>query len=276
MKSFFFSLKASYLFFALLALICGVGSGLTSVDDYYNIFREMNATHLRHCIGLITETFVLPTWLLIFFAVGACLFINTACCTYSQIKILGKLKGHEGEKRRRSIQMTLIHITALVVILLHAMDMTMIERHQPIKLYPGQSAVMGEFTVTVKDVSFVSDLSLIRENGKGRKKKSFAIPAKKFSKEKNLAHIQVTKTTRPVNKGADETVPATELKMMSPVRVGSNYFFLAGFFIAKDSDRIGVEIHHSINPLARIFFLVYGVLLGLLIIRYLTMRKEGV
>ena len=261
MKAFFFSLRASYIFFGVLALLFGAGSRLAGVDVYKNIFKEMTATHVIHCWQAIAANPPVLLWLLAFILTGACLLVNTGCCAVSQAGALFRMQG----KRVRAVQMALIHIAALAVVILHALDMTMVNRHHPVRLYAGQTARMGSYGVTVKEITYVADPSFISEDETGRKMKSVHLPAGGFSRADNFVRLEIKKEGQ-----ALETV---ELKMLSPARTGATYFFLDGFFIAHGSRQIGVMVHHSTNPLVVVFFTVYSVLLVLLGWRYLSLRE---
>ncbi len=265
MKRFFFSLRASYLLFALLALAFGAGNRLAGVDAHKTVFTEMTATHLSRCLMRIAEIPMMLAWLLIFALIGACLFFNTGCCTLSQVRSVRRA-ALSGKRQRRAVQMALIHIAALMVIGLHALDITMIERHQPVRLYPGHTSHMGGYDVRVKDIVYVTDRSVIMEDENKPTKKRFHIPENAFSLEENFARIQISKKNEPTM--------TRELRILSPVRLGAAYFFLDGFFITQDSRQIGVMIHQSTNPLAILFFTVYSILFGLFLLRYLTIWSE--
>ena len=265
MKRFFFSLRASYLFFALLALMFGAGTRLAAVDEYNTLFRTITATHLICCLEEILRHPVLLIWLVVFLLIGAGLFINTACCTVSQVGLLTRLRQATPDKRRRAVQMALIHIAALVVVALHAVDMTLIQRHQPVRVYPGQTVALGSCEVSVLDISYVTDRDMITEDETGQKMKSVRIPARSFSVERNYARLRISKD--------GSTDELRELRMLAPVRVGMDFFFLDGFFIESGSDDIVVEIHHSFNPLAFIFFGIYIILFALLLVRYFSYRS---
>ena len=268
MKRFFFSLRASYLFFGLLALVLGWGCRLADNNEYYSIFKEMTATHVWLCLEALCDHPAAIVWLVVLILLGAALFINTACCAFSQTGALAKLRNMEPENRHRTVLMALIHIAALLVIGLHAVDITIIKRQKPIRIYPDQTVQMGRYALRVSDISFVTDRAMITENAKGQKTKSFRIPAKSYSRDKNFARIEISTEKTPAE--------TRELRILEPVRSGADYFFLDGFFIADGSQKIGVEIHHSFNPLAMIFFAVYIVLFGLMTLRYLAMRKERI
>jgi len=262
-------LKASYFLFALLALAFAAGNRLAGVNAYKIIFKDMTATHVGLCLGAIAENPIILAWLIAFVLIGACLFVNTACCTTVQIRSLFRSLSGSGvhEKRPRAVQMALIHIAALMVIGLHALDITMIERHKPIKLFPGETVSMGGYDILVKDIFYVTDRSMITENENGRRKKIFHIPEKDFSLEDNFVRIQIKRDDAPPE--------IRELRILSPVRLGSSYFFLDGFFIPHESRQIGAMIHLSTNPLIFIFFTVYSVLFCLLLIRYVTIWSEA-
>ncbi len=265
MKRFFFSLRASYLLFAVLALVFGLGNRLASVTSYKAVFKDMTATHLGNCIGPIAHNPILLVWLFIFILVGGCLFINTGCCTTAQVRLLGRMRAGHSEKQGRAVQMAVIHIIALMVIALHALDITMIKRQKPVRLYPGQTVSMGAYTVRVDQVSYVTDRAMITEDRNTGKNKRFHIPEEKFSMENNFARIRVEKDNL--------TSGVRELRILCPVRLGADFFFLDGFFIAHGSTEVGVLIHHSYNPLAIVFFTVYTLLFGLLIFRYFSLRS---
>ena len=262
MKRFFFSLRASYLFFALLAMMFGAGNRLAAVDEYNILFRKITATHLIRCLEEIIRHPILLAWFAVFLLIGAGLFINTACCTVSQMGVLARLRQTGRDKSGKVMQMALIHIAALVVVGLHIIEAALIQRHQPVRIYPGETVILGGFEVTVLDISYVTDRGIITEDETGRKMKSSRIPARSFSVEKNYAQIQIVKNGSPTE--------VRELRMFAPVRVGMGFFFLDGFVIAHGSDDIGIEIHHGFNPLAFIFFGMYIVLFGLLLVRYFT------
>ena len=245
---------------------------MAGTDACRTVFRKMNATHLWYCMGDIAQNPALLVWMALFFAVGAALFVNTGFCTLSQFRLLGRRRARGQGKQKKSIQMTLIHTTALAVILLHAMDITLIRRHEPVRLYPGDTVQMGKYTVIVQKIAFVNDPAVIRDTAKGKKKKNFSIPAKNFSTEENLVTLQILTSDDPAPSGSQPMVRS--LGMMAPVRVGIDYFFLSGFFLARGSEQIGVEIHHSTNPLAMVFFAVYAGLLFLLLLRYVTVARE--
>lgn len=264
MKRFFFSLRASYLLFSLLALVFAAGNRLAGVDAYKTIFKDMTATHVGSCLAQILANPMILVWLTVFVSIGACLFINTACCTLSQVKSLGRSCKKSGKNQGRAVQMALIHIAALMVIGLHALDITMIQRTKPVKIYPGQTVTMGDYKIQITEISYVTDPSMITENKKGKRKKIFHIPEKDFSLKDNFVRVQLVKKNEPKKIG--------ELRILSPLRLGSDFFFVDGFFIANGSSQIGAMIHHSTNPLAIVFFTVYSVLFGLLLLRYFTIR----
>ncbi|MCG8638105.1 MAG: hypothetical protein MI862_00125, partial [Desulfobacterales bacterium] len=178
------------------------------------------------------------------------------------VGVLARLRQTGRDKRRRIVQMALIHIAALVVVGLHIIEAALIQRHQPVRIYPGQTVTLGGCEVSILDISYVTDRSMITEDETGRKMKSSRIPARSFSVEKNYAQIQIFKNGSPTE--------VRELRMFAPIRVGMGFFFLDGFVIAHGIDDIGIEIHHSFNPLAFIFFGMYIVLFGLLLVRYFT------
>lgn len=270
MKSFFYSLKAGYLFFALLSLNFYTGSRLAGIKEYGTIFKNLTRTHLLHCLEAIAAQPVMVIWFLSFAVIGICLFINTWCCTTSQIKLLlhtRRQKKQSDQKQGKAMQMALIHVAALMVIALHALDITLVERHKPMRIYSGQTIQMGKYGVRVKQISFVSTRSLITEDKTGRKMKSVHIPGKKFSRQDNFVQIEIT--TSPGKKFI------RELRMLDPVRIGATFFFLDNFFVAQGSDQVGIQVHHNYNPLAFVFFSVYIVLFCFLLFRFFTTRTEA-
>jgi hypothetical protein len=266
MKQFFYSLKAGYILFILLAVIFGMGNHLTGIPEYNSIFKDMTATHLMYCLKAILAKPVMVIWLLAFIFIGICLFINTWCCTTTQIRLFFQTRRLERSKLGRVGQMALIHIVALMVIALHALDITLIQRHKPVKFYSDQIAWMGDYQVRVKQISYVHLNSMITEDKTGSKRKGLHNLEKDFSTKQNFARIEIIK---------DQEKPAVrDLRMLSPIRIGATFFFLDEFFIARDSQRIGVKIHHSYNPLAFVFFAVYMVLFALLVFRFFTVRVK--
>ena len=255
-------MKAGYIFFALLALIFGLGNRLTCIAEYNSIFKNMTATHFLHCLEAIIAKPMMVIWFLFFAFIGICLFINTWCCTITQIKLFFRVRGQGSPKQGLAVQMALIHIAALLVIALHVLDITLIERHKPVKLYPGQIVRMGDYQVRVKHVSYMGLRSMITEGKTGRKRKGLFVLKKNFSQKDNFASIEIIKDL-----GKPDV---RELRMLSPVRIGTNFFFLDGFFIAKGGEQTGIKIHHSYNPLVFIFFAVYTVFFNLLVFRFFT------
>ncbi len=267
MKQFFYSLKTGYILFILLAVIFGTGNYLTGISEYNSIFKDMTATHLMYCLKAILVKPVMVIWFLTFIFIGICLFINTWCCTTTQIRLFFRTRKLERSKVDRVGQMALIHIAALMVIALHALDITMIQRHKPVKFYSDQIVRMGDYQVRVKQISYVDLNSMITDDKTGSKRKGLQNLKKDFSTKQNFARIEIIK---------DPEKPAVrDIRMLSPVRIGATFFFLDEFFIARDSQRIGVKIHHSYNPLVFVIFAVYMLLFGLFVFRFFTFRVKG-
>jgi hypothetical protein len=269
-KPFFYSLKAGYLFFALLALIFAMGNQLTAIKAYQVLFKNMTATHVGQCLNDIFATPLILIWLLFFTLAGAGLFVNTWCCTTLQIRSFFRTRSQGSPKENRLGLKTLIHILSLLVISLHALDITLIQRHRPVKTYAGQTIRLGSCEIRVKTISCVARPSMIMEDETGGTVKSVHLPEKEFSIKDNVAIIEIMKDSKILAK--------RELRILSPVRFGATFIFLDGFFIAHGGETVGVKIHHSDNPLALVFFAVYILLLGLLVMRFFAIkwRENGV
>lgn len=262
MKDFFFSIKASYYLFSLLAVLFGIGTLLAKFDDYHKIFKLMTSTDLIYSLKEIITNPVVFIWLLAFIFTGGCLLINTCCCVIQQIKSIFILR----KISLSSNQIALIHIVALAVIVLHVFDISLIKRHIPTRFYVGESIEMGSYKVKLDKIFYVADKSLITEDYKGTKIKATHLPANKFLRKDNYALIEIQKAGK-------ESI-LKKIKMLSPARTGNTYFFLDGFFIANGDNKIGIQIHYSYNPLVFAFFTTYLTLLSLLLWRYMTFKNN--
>ncbi len=267
MKQFFSSLKAGYLFFALTALIFAAGNRLASIKEYNAVFKEMTATQITNCLDAIISKPLILIWLIFFILIGVCLFVNTWYCTQSQFKLMFQVRKHKKTAAGQSDIMVWIHIVALVAIACHALDITLIHRHQPVRIYAGETVQMGDHRIRVQKILYTADRSMITEDETTGNLKKTRIRGKNFSIKNNFAVVEI-------QKGQDSPL-VKELRMLSPARIGSTFFFLDGFFIAQGETRIGVKIHHSNNPLALVFFAVYTILFILLGILFFTTRWKG-
>lgn len=267
MKHFFFSLKAGYIFFFLLALVFGIGSQLAEQKQIKLIFKEMTVTHISHCLEQIAANPMIMVWLIVFMVISVCLFVNTFCCTTTQIKLFLKVRKKGEDKDSRTGQMALIHVVALVVIASHIMDIVLIQRYRPTRVFAGETMQADQHRIRVKAVSYVTNRAFITGDKTKGKTGRIHIPAQAFSKKDNFAVIEIEK--------ASGKRFSRELRILSPVRLGATFIFLNGFFTAHGDTRVGVEIHHSYNPLSFVFFTVYAVLFGLLLFRFYTTRRKG-
>ncbi len=263
MKSFFFSLKTSFTLFVLLAVVFGVGSSLAQLSDAKAVFKHMTATHLFHCLEVMGEVPLVASWVLLLILVSIALFINVVCCTSSQLRSLFKFR----HKRLRMGFMAAIHLVAILVLILHGLDVLLVNRHEPIKLHAGEAATMGEYQVRVLEVTYSASPLWVTEDQAGKKINPMRFSRDDFSKGDNRARIEISAP------GLSPQV--REIALLSPVRMGATFFFLETFFIAHGDSRVGVEIHYSYNPLAPIFFGTYMVLFLLMMVQFfITMREK--
>ncbi|PIE56381.1 MAG: hypothetical protein CSA34_04695 [Desulfobulbus propionicus] len=252
----FTSLTTAFVLFLLLAVIFGYGSHIAALAEVRPVFRKMTSTHIWAALGAIRQQQMLLYWLLALVAVAVALFANTLCCTWKQFRNYKKssrvTRGNKNAQR-----MMFIHVAALLVIVFHGLDVAMVQRHLPQKIAVGDSGEFNGYTIKVEAVEYITDKKYIREDEQGRRRSSFKIPYGEFSIKENKARLGLYREGR--------LVQTADIKMFSPVRLGSTFFFLDGFYLPRDSEKIGITIHSSYNPLVLPFFLLYACLLSILL-----------
>ncbi len=264
-RDIFTSLTTAFVLFLFLSAVFGYGSYIAASKDVKVIFKKMTATHIWNAFDAIWQHQLVLCWLLVLAMVAVALFGNTLCCTWRQLcQYRRSNRTVRASKRLR--RMMLIHIVALTVIVFHGLDVVMVERHLPQKIGIGESRDISGYTVKVEAIEYVTDTKYIRENEQGKRRPSFKIPYGKFSIEGNKAQLAL------YHQG--QLVQRSDIRIFSPVRIGSTFFFLDGFYLPHDSEQIGISIHGSNNPLVLLFFLVYACLFALLVWHAVANRQS--
>ncbi len=261
--SILYSLSTTFFLFMALACIFGIGSHLAGVESIGPVFKKMTSIHVWSCLESIVTNKVLFLWLLILVLIAIFLFFNTLFCTSQQLRHCFP-NGLKGIKLSRIHTMAVIHVIALAVIACHALDITLVQRHKPVKILESEKAVLGSYQVEIKQITYQTDRKYIEEDESGKQKSSFKIPRKQFSIVGNRAHIAIYHD--------GNLLKNQEIGLFDPVRIKSTFFILDGFFMPYGSDDIGVSLHHSYNPLALPFFTIYTLLFSTLLFHCLKNR----
>ena len=265
--SILFSLQTAFFSLAALALIFAVGSHLATIKPLRQVFGRMTDIYIWACLDDILANPQLFVWLIILVFFAAVLFVNTACCTSRQLSNYFKT-GNASNRNKRLCGMAYIHVVALLVLVFHAVDVAFVQRHEPVKLFTGEQAVLGEYEIAVHSVKYVTDPSYITEDETGRRMPSFKIPADHFSIEENMAQVTLSKD------GIE--VQQADFRMFAPVRVGGTFFILDGFFIPHGGEQAGILLHRVHNPIALPFFGLYALLFSLFLYQCYVTRYRSV
>ena len=267
-----FSLRTAYVLLLLLAGIFGLGTLLTSLSAEALVFKQMNIAQFFSLFSEYISHPLVLLWLLILVCVGALLFLNTVCCTFRQISRYKKQRGFKGGAKRFGL--IAIHLVAIVVIAFHAVDIALMERQKPQGITVMETAQLGDYTVRMEKLVYVTDRDVIRQQKKGQRIRLSQIPAEKFSIEKNGVGLAIYKD--------GELVKQEMLYMLQPIAYHGSFFILDGFQIpygGGDNDIVAM-LHCTHNPLVQPFFLVYVLLLTILLLhgfknRYQPQRKNA-
>lgn len=257
--SIFSSLTTAYILFALLAAVFAVGSQLAGVSEIKPIFKQMNTTDVWSCVSAIFSNTTLLIWLILLIVIAVCLFFNTLCCTSQLVQ-----NGAKDSAPSRLKIMAFIHVVALFVIIFHALDVGLIQRHKAVQIMESESLILGKYRLHVDKVFYETDRTYITESEGGKRTPSFKIPRKQFSIEGNRAEISLYRD--------DELVKTSEIRLFSPIRVGGTFFILDGFFIPHNKKNIGISIHYMYNPLVYPFFTIYTILFSALLLQWFKNR----
>lgn len=261
----FYSITTAFFLFVALAVVFGLGSHLAGLEHINPIFKKMTAIHVWSCVDSILDNWVLLLWLSILIIVAIALFINTLCCTSQLLKsCFSNRPSSIKYKQYRMRMMTVIHVIALAVIVCHALDITLVQRHKPVKIIESEKATFGNYEIRIINIAYQTDRKFIQMDENGKQMPSFKIPRKQFSIEGNSAQIAVYHEGKLLKEG--------EIRLFDPFRVGSSFFILDGFYLPYNSDKIGVSIHHTYNPLALPFFAIYTLLFSALLYQYFSNR----
>ena len=254
----FFSLRTAYVLLLLLAGTFGLGTLMTSLREEALLFKQMN---IASFFSLFSEYISHPLvlfWLVILVCVGAMLFLNTVCCTVRQISRYKKQRGFKGEAKR--LGLIAIHLVAIVVIAFHAVDIALMERQKPQRIAVLQTAQLGDYSVRVEKLVYVTDRDVIRQQTKGQRIRLSQIPAEKFSIEENGVELSIHRD--------GELVQQKMLYMLQPFEYHGTFFILDGFQVpyGSEDDEIVALLHCTYNPLVQPFFLIYVLLLTILLL----------
>lgn len=264
--SIFYSITTAYILFALLAAVFAVGSQLAGVSEIKLIFKEMNATDVWSCFGAIIGNTTLLIWLIILIVIAVFLFFNTLCCT-TQLVQQSFLNRSKNRAPSRLKIMAFIHVVALFVIIFHALDVGLIQRHKPVQIMESESLTLGKYRLNVDKVFYETDRTFITESEKGKRTPSYKIPRKQFSIEGNRAEISLYQD--------DVLVKTSEIRLFSPVKIGGSFYILDGFFIPHGTKNIGISIHYMYNPLVYPFFIIYTILFAALLLQWFKNRYRA-
>ena len=261
-----FSLRTAYVLLVFLAVVFGVGNVLSGMTAASAVFKEMNETHFFGLWNSYTAHPLVLVWLCLLVFLGVFLFLNTLCCTFTQVVRYRekKLKNSLGDKRNRG--MMIIHLITIVVIAFHAIDLALIARTKPQQILVGESAQLGPYTITAKSLDYVTDRTAISQTRKGQKIRSTQISSDEFSISGNRVELSISRAGVVVRQGF--------LTMLHPLRYGGTFFILDGFIVpyGSESGAVAALVHHTYNPLVIPFFMVYALLLFFLVLQILQQR----
>jgi len=246
-----------------LALTLLLGMLLALSQTFYPAIREINYTLVRDWLaGPAQEQPLVTAWFIILCLAAAILFVNLAACIY--VKIPPYLRNR---KKVKWWSMFLIHILLIGIMLGHAASFVMGFKYEEIRLLPGQSRLLPNgYQVTVREVSFVDDLKLLKA---GHREGRGLLTRQAFHRESNTAKVTVLAQGREIAAG--------EVHILSPLKRGSLRVTLTGFYLKrqKGRDMVGVNLTVGSNPLTSVFLLCYGLMIaGFVLLAALTPRPD--
>jgi hypothetical protein len=207
------------------------------------------------------NTLVLP-WFILTCLTGGILFINMICCTGLR---MGSLKVNP--RNLKQWLFLLIHILFAVVMACHGLSMVAGYKHSNIELKPGESfAFSPEDEIMVSGIVFKDDPDMLKADYQTRRTLMTRIS---FHPEQNFARITLTRKGKPPENGT--------LCMLSPFTQGSLQITLTDFLYIKDtpSDPLAVSLVVTRNPVVKVFFISYILLIiSLILFVFLTWKPN--
>ncbi|MBA3030127.1 MAG: hypothetical protein FP816_15145 [Desulfobacteraceae bacterium] len=248
------SIKLTFWNLIGLGLLLGSGAVLTTVKSHSKTMRAISEQLPLDWFSFFPrDDGLVFTWFLLTCLTGGLLFINILCCMGLRLGVLVV-----NPRNLRQWLFLLIHTLFAVVMACHGLSMAVGFKHSNIQLKPGQSfSFAPEDEIIVSEIVFKDNTDMLKADYQTRRT---LMTRNHFHPDQNYARITFTRKDQPMGSGT--------LTMLSPFTQGDLQITLTDFLYDKDrpSDPLGVSLVVTKNPVVKVFFISYVLLIFALIL----------
>ncbi len=225
------------------------GIVLASCENYYNGFRLMNSTLIRH--WLLTPDngfFLLKCWFVGLCILVALLGVNLVFCSWNKILKFIRIR-FNGPK----LLMLLVHVIFGLVALGHFGGFMLGYKHDNVRLREGQSfSFQNDHEVKVAKIHFADDPVILKKSRRD-------LTRDEFHYRSNFAEFVMSREGREINRG--------RAYVLKPMRAGDIQVTLKRFTPSrargsgKKGGKPGVVVVVSKNPVLGVFLFIYPLMI---------------
>lgn len=251
------SMKLTSILIIAVVFTMLVGGYLTSYDEIYDAFKEMNDMIIFDwlCQWSMHNT-VIIVWFIVLCVIAVLLGVNLVLCLWENL-----FKSWLKNKRIKQLTLVLIHFVFIIIMLLHAVSFFIGYKYGNIVLKEGDEFAFEEnYTLKLEKIEFVDDVDILR------KKKCHSrlnMTSENFHYKQSYVQIQLYENGSKLTDG--------QMKIFEPFYYEGIQFTTEKFILTKKSDKLAVKLTISKNPFAVWFFVFYGLVI-LLMLFYLIIR----
>lgn len=247
-----YSMRLAFVLLVSVSIWFGFGVLLHSDKAAKQCFRMLNELPMMQWWDVLANNSLVALWMIGLFGLMILLGVNTALCSWRDLLPVWR------QKRWRSprIVMLPIHLLTLAVFLFHGIDLVFIHGHDKAVLQQGESFQSGQYTVQVKQITYLDDKNLITEDEHGDTKAGRITrrSVDVFDPRHNTIELQVNQ---------NETQAYGIAGFMNPYSLNGFYVMVTDFKVLYNQEDKGVQVELIAvhNPLANYFFASYVLLL---------------
>jgi len=258
MIKFLASMRFAFISILLMILWFWIGAFIATFDANTKVFRIMN--HEMIIDWLFTtalSNYVVLFWFVIFCVIAAFLTLSILLCTYTNLykRLLNKLN-------YKNLVLFLIHVVFIVIVVFHVLSVLVGFKHGDIELFEGESFICkNQYVIEIHEIIYVDDLNLLNDRGKKSRK---GLTKDIFRYKENVVNVKITHNN-------NNELISKNLHILNPLIYQHVRVTLDKFVYDKNTDRIGVQLIITKNPVIELFFAFYAILI-LLMIWYFIIR----
>ncbi len=258
------SLKLTFYLLAALTLVMGTGIWLSLAHP--GDFKAMNLIPIQEWIPTaLHQSPPVLWWFAAICALAALLGLNAFACSITRL-----WSRAVRTREPRHWIFFILHCLFLLVLFCHGLILFVGDKESNIELYAGQGHAMGPYTIEVETVTFVDDLKILEIPYKKRRQ---FMTRESIHIDKNKTRIRLSKNGAPIF--------SRDIQVLSPLKYRSLQVTLTEFLPPRFGiNGPGILLTLTINPLNRLFFGLYAVMIlslaGFTVLTWKGRHKENI